>query len=72
MIAPRLVDFGAVTLHQAAYQLRYEYGPDGFTLQNLAPIARSFEVDLSALDPRSKPQTVHLAPGASWRADSRQ
>ncbi|MGZ0146120.1 hypothetical protein ACXJJ3_03520 [Kribbella sp. WER1] len=66
LIAPRLVDHGSVTLRQAAYQLRYEYKQDGFTLQNLADTSRTFVVDLG------EPQTVLLGPGASWSADFRQ
>ncbi|MGW7681801.1 hypothetical protein ACWGID_13735 [Kribbella sp. NPDC054772] len=66
-VAPCLTEFGAVTLHQAAYQLRYEYGADGFHLQNLAPITRTFELDLTALDPRWEPQHVVLGPGADFR-----
>jgi hypothetical protein len=67
LVAPRLVDHGSVTLHQAAYQLRYEYGPDGFLLQNLAATARTFEIDLTALDEQWAPQTVVLAPNAVFR-----
>ncbi|WP_306210085.1 glutathione S-transferase family protein [Actinoplanes sp. RD1] len=59
-IAPRLTGPGSVTLAQEAYQLSYELGPDGFTLHNLAPVARTFELALAAAE-----RTVELAPGAS-------
>jgi hypothetical protein len=57
-ITPRLVNPGSVTLNQQAYQIRYEYQPDYFTLKNLAASTRTFQLDLSALYPRSERLTV--------------
>ena len=49
IIAPRIADFGTVTLKQAAYQLSYEFREDWFKLTNLADVSRTFRLDLSAL-----------------------
>jgi len=48
-IAPRLETHGEVTLAQEAYQLRYRYAPDGFTLENRSDRTRSFRLDLGTL-----------------------
>lgn len=50
-VAPRLEAHGEVTLGQQAYQLRYAYAADGFTLENLAGTSRSFRIELHALYP---------------------
>ncbi len=50
-IAPRLVEFGSITLKQKAYQVKYDYQGSGFDLSNLATSQRSFALDLSALYP---------------------
>ncbi|GAA1980392.1 hypothetical protein [Microbacterium pumilum] len=49
LVAPRLAEYGEVTLEQAAYRVRYRYGADGFTVSNLAEVERTFRVDASAL-----------------------
>ena len=68
LIEPCLTEYGSVTLRQSAYQLRYEYAEDGFTLHNLADETRRFQVDLTALDPAAPaPGTVVLGPGESLR-----
>jgi len=51
LIAPRLEAHGEVTLGQAAYQLRYRYAAEGFTLENLAAEPRTYRLDLGALYP---------------------
>jgi hypothetical protein len=63
LVAPRLVEPGSVTLSQQSYQLRYDYQPDGFTLQNLAASARTFQLDLSALYTETDRLTVRFADG---------
>ncbi len=50
-VAPRLEAHGEVTLGQRAYQLRYAYAADGFTLENLAGTSRRFRIELDALYP---------------------
>ena len=54
LIAPRLAEFGEVTLGQDAYRLRYRYAPEGFTVENLADVERTFRIDASALFPASR------------------
>lgn len=51
LISPRLEAHGVVTLRQAAYQLRYRYAAEGFTLENLAEVPRTFRIELDALYP---------------------
>ncbi|KAH0533642.1 hypothetical protein FGG08_007616, partial [Glutinoglossum americanum] len=53
LISPRLEAHGEVTLQQSAYQLRYSYTTEGFTLENLGE-DRSFRLDLRALYPGAK------------------
>ncbi|WP_457101965.1 hypothetical protein [Microbacterium sp. P5_E9] len=75
LIAPRLAEFGEVTLGQDAYRLRYRYAPEGFTVSNLAEVERTFRIDASALFPGSRGlrlgdeaydgSPVTVAPGAS-------
>ncbi|KAK8079075.1 hypothetical protein PG994_002882 [Apiospora phragmitis] len=80
LVAPRLVDAATIELNQQAYQLRYIYGKDNFVLTNLGSVARTFQLDLSALYHQSTfmiqlnastPEEplvstgVHVQPGAS-------
>jgi hypothetical protein len=65
LIAPHLAEFGEVTLGQVSYQVRYRYGADGLTIENLASVERTFRVDASALFPGLAASLVTLAPGAS-------
>ncbi len=53
-ISPRLESHGAVRLEQAAYRLAYQHAADGFTIENLADVERTFRVDLAALYPSAK------------------
>ncbi|KAK8859336.1 hypothetical protein PGQ11_010070 [Apiospora arundinis] len=62
LLAPRLVDPTTIELHQKAYQLRYVYGKDRFELTNLASVARTFQLDLSALYGQS---TLMVQPNAT-------
>ncbi|MEV5968046.1 hypothetical protein AB0L70_40145 [Kribbella sp. NPDC051952] len=71
LVAPRLTQPGSVTLTQQSYQLRYDYRPDGFTLQNLASSARTFQLDLSALYPQTDRLTVRSEDGAETPFDGR-
>lgn len=50
-VAPRLETYGRVRLEMAHIAVAYTYERDGFVLTNLAPRARSFQVDVSALYP---------------------
>ncbi len=74
LIAPRFGGHGEVTLEQAAYRVRYRVAADGFTVENLADVDRSFRVDVSALYPGAvllpggalyDGSPLTLAPGAS-------
>jgi hypothetical protein len=84
LLAPRLVDHGTVTLEQAAYRLRYEVAADGFTLENLADVERTFRLDLAGLfpgselvlegsdgDPVTADTVVRLGPGERARVVAR-
>jgi hypothetical protein len=53
-ISPRLETFGEVTLRQSAYQLRYRFAAEGFTIENLADEPRSFRLELAALYPTAR------------------
>lgn len=67
-IAPRVAGPAAVTLEQAAYQLRYRVDDGGvFTLENLADRPRKFRVDLSALAGHggAEEQIIELGAGAT-------
>lgn len=68
-VAPRLDNYGAVTLDQQAYQLRYSYGAEGFTLENRADTERCFRIDPGALYPGAvvpgAGEVVRLGPGQS-------
>jgi hypothetical protein len=48
-VAPHLNAYGNVELTTPVYALRYTYGSDGFTLENLSGKSRTYKVDLSAL-----------------------
>ena len=66
LIAPRLAEYGEVTLGQAAYRVRYRYAAEGLTIENLADVERTFRVDVGALFPGAVDDSlVTLAPGAS-------
>ncbi len=67
-IAPRLEGYREVMLQQAAYRLTYRYGADGFTLENLADVARRFRLDLSALYPSAR--GFRLADGSAFDGQS--
>ena len=64
LIAPQLTGHGTVTLEQDAYRVRYRFAPDGFTVENLADIERTFRVDMGALFPEGESVRLTLAPGA--------
>lgn len=48
-IAPRVVGTGSVKLNQEAYRLSFETDAASFTLRNLGPTTRSFDLDVRAL-----------------------
>lgn len=50
-VSPCLEAHGEVTLRQEAYQLRYSYAANGFTLENLAATTRTFRIEPDALYP---------------------
>ena len=64
LIAPRLESYGSVRLEQEAYQLRYSYTAEGFTLENLAAVPRSFRVDLAAPYPQGRADSTVVTLGA--------
>lgn len=66
LISPRLEAHGEVTLQQSAYQLRYSYAADGFTLENLGD-DRSFRLDLQALYPEAA--AFRLATGGKFSGE---
>jgi hypothetical protein len=50
-LAPRLADYGSITLEQHAHRVRYDYQADGFSLHNLADVDRTFHLDLAGIYP---------------------
>ena len=66
-IAPHIGNFGTAEFTTPLYDLRYAYGSEGFTLQNLSTARRKFKVNLSALGDAHthfQPRNLTLKPGS--------